>query len=74
MKISGSGKDGRTPILLTAPWLDETERERLGQALSGRLAGDGPFCRRVEARLAERLGANRVLLTTSCTQSGPGRR
>jgi dTDP-4-amino-4,6-dideoxygalactose transaminase len=69
MKISGSGKDGRTPILLTAPWLDEAERERLGQALAGRLAGDGPFCRRVETRLAERLGATRVLLTTSCTHA-----
>jgi dTDP-4-amino-4,6-dideoxygalactose transaminase len=69
MKISGTGKEGRAPILLTAPWLDEVERERLGRALSGRLAGDGPFCRRVETRLAERLGATRVLLTTSCTHA-----
>jgi dTDP-4-amino-4,6-dideoxygalactose transaminase len=39
------------------------------EALAGRTAGDGPFCRRVEARLAELLGVPRVLLTTSCTHA-----
>jgi len=39
------------------------------EALAGRTAGDGPFGRRVETRLAERLGVPRVLLTTSCTHA-----
>ena len=38
-------------------------------ALSGHVSGDGPIGRRVEARLAEMLGAPRVLLTTSCTHA-----
>jgi len=37
--------------------------------LSGRLAGDGPFCRRAEKLLEEILGARRALLTTSCTHA-----
>jgi dTDP-4-amino-4,6-dideoxygalactose transaminase len=55
-------------IPLSAPWLDERELERVQQALQGRIAGDGPFGRKVEKRLAETLGA-RVLLTTSCTHA-----
>jgi len=57
------------PIQLSAPWFDERERERVREALAGRLSGDGPFGRRVEARLAELLGAPRVLLTSSCTHA-----
>jgi dTDP-4-amino-4,6-dideoxygalactose transaminase len=49
--------------------VDEREERRVGEALRGRLAGDGPFCRSVEERLARRLGAHRVLLTTSCTHA-----
>ena len=70
-------------IPLTAPWFDERERERVAQALTGRVAGDGPFCRRVEGRVELLLGARHVLLTTSCTHAlelallalgiGPGR-
>src|SRR6185503_6629350 len=37
--------------------------------LSGRLAGDGPCCRRAEKLLEEILGARRALLTTSCTHA-----
>jgi dTDP-4-amino-4,6-dideoxygalactose transaminase len=37
--------------------------------MAERVAGDGPFCRKVEARLAERLHADHVLLTTSCTHA-----
>ena len=60
----------RSPsIPLSRPWFDEREMERLGQALRVRTAGDGPFCHKVEARLAERLGVARVLLTTSCTHA-----
>jgi dTDP-4-amino-4,6-dideoxygalactose transaminase len=36
---------------------------------NGHIAGDGPFTRRCEAALEERLGAPRVLLTTSCTHA-----
>ena len=56
-------------IPLSIPWVGEEEVLRIREALSGRLAGDGPFCRRVEGRLAERLGVPRVLLTTSCTHA-----
>ncbi|MBD3177617.1 MAG: dTDP-4-amino-4,6-dideoxygalactose transaminase [Armatimonadia bacterium] len=32
-------------------------------------SGDGPFTKRCEAHLADRIGASRVLLTTSCTHA-----
>ena len=57
------------PLALSAPWFDETELARIREALAGRTGGDGPFCRRVEARLAGLLGVPRVLLTTSCTHA-----
>jgi len=57
------------PLSLSAPWFDENELARVREALAGRTAGDGPFCRRVESRLAEQLGVPRVLLTTSCTHA-----
>jgi len=57
-------------IPLSAPWFDDVEADRVRQALAGRIAGDGPFGRKVEARLVESLGAGgRVLLTTSCTHA-----
>lgn len=57
------------PIPLSVPWMGEAEAARVREALKGRLAGDGPFGRKVERRLAERLGVPRVLLTTSCTHA-----
>jgi dTDP-4-amino-4,6-dideoxygalactose transaminase len=57
------------PIALSAPWFDEQETERVRRALAGRLAGNGPFGQRVEARLEEMLEVPRVLLTTSCTHA-----
>jgi dTDP-4-amino-4,6-dideoxygalactose transaminase len=33
------------------------------------VAGNGPFCQKVERRLEQMLGARRVLLTTSCTHA-----
>jgi len=36
---------------------------------SGRIAGDGPFCRRAEQLLETALGTRRALLTTSCTHA-----
>lgn len=57
------------PIAFHAPWFDERELEAVREALAGRVAGDGPVGRRVEALLAERMGAHRVLLTTSGTHA-----
>lgn len=56
-------------VPFSLPSFDEREVEALRAALAGRVAGDGPVGRRVEARLAEELGAKRVLLTTSCTHA-----
>jgi dTDP-4-amino-4,6-dideoxygalactose transaminase len=61
--------NGVGAIPLSTAWMGEAEVERVRQALSGRTAGDGPFCRRAERRLAEMLQARRVLLTTSCTHA-----
>jgi dTDP-4-amino-4,6-dideoxygalactose transaminase len=58
-----------SPIGLSMPSIDREETERVLQALRGRLAGDGPFTRKVEQRLAAMLGVPRVLLTTSCTHA-----
>jgi dTDP-4-amino-4,6-dideoxygalactose transaminase len=57
------------PIPLSAAWLGEAELSRVREALSGRTAGDGPICRRVEKRLSTLLDQRRVLLTTSCTHA-----
>jgi dTDP-4-amino-4,6-dideoxygalactose transaminase len=51
------------------PWFDDAEATRAGEALRARTAGDGPFGRKVERRLAMWLGVPRVLLTTSCTHA-----
>jgi dTDP-4-amino-4,6-dideoxygalactose transaminase len=56
-------------IPLSLPWFDEREEARVREALAGRVAGDGPFCRKVERRLESILGSPRVLLTTSCTHA-----
>ena len=56
-------------VAFHAPWFDETELEAVREALAGRVAGDGPVGRRVESLLAERMGARRVLLTTSGTHA-----
>jgi dTDP-4-amino-4,6-dideoxygalactose transaminase len=59
----------RDPIAFSRPWFDEREEAAVREALSGHVSGDGPIGRRVEARLAARLGASRVLLTTSGTHA-----
>jgi dTDP-4-amino-4,6-dideoxygalactose transaminase len=56
-------------IPLTRPFFDQTELQRVGEALGRRVSGDGPFCERVEERLSERLEGRTVLLTTSCTHA-----
>jgi dTDP-4-amino-4,6-dideoxygalactose transaminase len=70
VKVNPSDEVGvpRT-IPLSAAWLGDEEFSRLREALAGRIAGDGPFCARVESRLATMLGVPRVLLTTSCTHA-----
>jgi len=66
--VSGApGSPSRVPFSL--PSFDEREIEAVRVAMVGRVAGDGPIGRRVEARLARDLGAHRVLLTTSCTHA-----
>jgi dTDP-4-amino-4,6-dideoxygalactose transaminase len=57
------------PIAFSRPWFDAREEAAVREALSGQVSGDGPIGRRVEARLAEKLGASRVLLTTSGTHA-----
>jgi len=49
--------------------LGEEELDRIRASLSARLAGDGPFGRVVERRLADLLGVEHVLLTSSCTHA-----
>jgi len=69
MASASRPEDRPAPVAFSAPWFDEAETRRITEALAGRVGGDGPFGRRVEARLAENLGAHRVLLTTSCTHA-----
>jgi dTDP-4-amino-4,6-dideoxygalactose transaminase len=64
----GAQREGRT-VAYHVPWFDERELDAVRLALEGRVAGDGPFGRRVEQRLASTLDAERVLLTTSCTHA-----
>ncbi len=57
------------PIQLSEAWFDAREADRIARALAGRVAGNGPFCLKVEERLKQLLGGRRVLLTTSCTHA-----
>jgi dTDP-4-amino-4,6-dideoxygalactose transaminase len=57
------------PVAFSRPWFDAREEEAIRRALAGPVSGDGPIGRRVEARLAARTGAHRVLLTTSGTHA-----
>ena len=56
-------------IALSETWFDDAEAEAARKALSGRVAGNGPFGQRVENRLSALLAGRRVLLTTSCTHA-----
>jgi dTDP-4-amino-4,6-dideoxygalactose transaminase len=57
------------PIQLSETWFDASEAERMARALEGRVAGNGPFGRKVEGRLRPLLGGHPALLTTSCTHA-----
>ncbi len=56
-------------IRLSEAFFDEDEAARLREALDGPVAGNGPFCAKVEARLEHLLGVEHVLLTSSCTHA-----
>jgi dTDP-4-amino-4,6-dideoxygalactose transaminase len=61
--------DTRPRIRLSEAYFDEAEAGRLREALEGPVAGNGPFCAKVEARLEHLLGIEHVLLTSSCTHA-----
>src|SRR5262245_62975498 len=69
MTTAEADRRAAAPIALSRTWYGEAEAARIAEAMRGRTAGDGPFGRRVEQRLAGMLGAERVLLTTSCTHA-----
>jgi dTDP-4-amino-4,6-dideoxygalactose transaminase len=57
-------------IKYNVPAITHKEADYIGQVIAGqKLCGDGAFTKRCEALLQERLGAPRVLLTTSCTHA-----
>jgi dTDP-4-amino-4,6-dideoxygalactose transaminase len=59
-----------TPIWFNRPAVTGNELRYIEQAIaSGHLSGDGDFSKRCHARLAEISGAQKALLTTSCTHA-----
>ncbi|HSO40750.1 MAG TPA: DegT/DnrJ/EryC1/StrS family aminotransferase, partial [Labilithrix sp.] len=57
-------------ITFNRPAMFGRAHEYVNEALaSGRVSGDGPFCRRSEKLLEESVGVRRALLTTSCTHA-----
>jgi dTDP-4-amino-4,6-dideoxygalactose transaminase len=57
-------------IPFNRPWLAGPEMEYVSRAAErGRLSGDGPFTKKCQELLAQELGSNHVLLTTSCTHA-----
>jgi dTDP-4-amino-4,6-dideoxygalactose transaminase len=59
-----------TPIWFNRPAVTGNELRYIQQAItSGHLSGDGDFSRRCHTRLAEISGAQKALLTTSCTHA-----
>ncbi|KUH75773.1 dTDP-4-amino-4,6-dideoxygalactose transaminase [Mycolicibacterium novocastrense] len=57
-------------IPFNKPAVVGSELEYVREAVAGgHASGDGPFTERAQAMLEERFGANRVLLTTSCTSA-----
>lgn len=57
-------------IPFTRPGLLDAALPRIQEALaSGKLSGDGPFCRRAEQLLEQIVGCRRALVTTSCTHA-----
>lgn len=57
-------------IRFTEPYLPTQARALVDACLqSGQLSGDGPFCADAEQRIKQMVGADHVLLTTSCTHA-----
>jgi hypothetical protein len=52
--------DPQDEIDLSHPWFDGVESERIQEVLRGRVGGDGPFCRKVEARLSAMTGGREL--------------
>ena len=66
MVSQGRRNDDRNPF--NKPSIVGSELIYVGQAVAGgHASGDGPFTRRAQKLLEDRFGAERVLLTTSCT-------
>ena len=58
------------PIPFNRPYQAGPELTYIGEALrGGHASGGGPFTKRCEQYLSDRLGAEQVLLTTSCTHA-----
>jgi dTDP-4-amino-4,6-dideoxygalactose transaminase len=63
-------ESGEIDIPFNRPAVAGEELRYMREALAaGKISGDGQFSRRCEALLAAELGAERVLLTTSCTHA-----
>lgn len=57
-------------IRFSEPYIPTKAAELLGACLqSGLLSGDGPFCTTSEHQIKQMVGAEHVLLTTSCTHA-----
>ena len=57
-------------IPLNKPFLSGDELRYVAESISGgQISGDGSFTRRCHQLLEQKLGAARVLLTTSCTHA-----
>ena len=57
-------------ISFNVPPYTGREKEYVSQAIDNhKICGDGPFTKKCSAWLEERTGANKVLLTTSCTHA-----
>src|SRR6195952_1305900 len=57
-------------IPFTRPGLLDAALPKIQEALaSGKLSGDGAFCRRAERLLEDIVGTRRALVTTSCTHA-----
>ena len=57
-------------LAFNRPDISDGDREHLAQAVhSGQSSGNGTFTQRVESAIGQKVGAIRVLLTTSCTHA-----
>lgn len=70
LALDGGPSVREEPIPLHRPSFSDAEAQAAERSLrSGRVAGPGSFCRRVEKHLEERWDVPRVLTVTSCTHA-----